>query len=360
MVTLMRGTQKFRGFLAVFVLWYGISDVYGQGEPNGTQTTVGDQNQTATASEKDDDSLAEPSADGGGLELIKKVLTYPLIIMGDSSLTLQSLLILGILFVLVIVVEKLVRERVIMRIFEKTDFPESLEYGIARILGYIFMLIGFYTAFQVVGIDLSSLTIIAGGISVGVGFGLQNIINNFVSGIIIFAEQPVAIGDRIEVSGIAGRVEKISLRSTMVVTSDNITMIVPNGDFISQTVTNWSYSDPKVRIRIPVGVAYGADPRQVEKLLLEIADEDSRTLKDPKPSVIFRAFGASSLDFELAAWTREMTTRPTNYISGMNFAIDKKFREHGIEIPFPQRDLHIRSGVLETKEVTNGKPVAAE
>jgi small-conductance mechanosensitive channel len=236
-----------------------------------------------------------------------------------------------------------------MRIFEKTDFPESLEYGIARILGYIFMVIGFYTAFQVVGIDLSSLTIIAGGISVGVGFGLQNIINNFVSGIIIFAEQPVAIGDRIEVSGIAGRVVKISLRSTMVVTSDNITMIVPNGDFISQTVTNWSYSDPKVRIRIPVGVAYGTDPREVEKLLLEVADDDARTLK-----------GASSLDFELAAWTKEMTTRPTNYISGMNFAIDKKFREHDIEIPFPQRDLHIRSGVLETKEAASGKPVAAE
>ena len=129
------------------------------------------------------------------------------------------------------------------------------------------MVIGFYMAFQIVGIDLSSLTIIAGGISVGVGFGLQNIINNFVSGIIIFAEQPIAIGDRVEVSGIAGRVVKISLRSTMVETSDNITMIVPNADFISQTVTNWSYSDPKVRIRIPVGVAYGTDPKEVEKLL---------------------------------------------------------------------------------------------
>ncbi len=360
MVTLIRGAGKFCILFSILLLWSGISETYGQGEPNGTQTAVGDQNQTATANGAETDSVAESDTDNDGLELIKKILTYPLIKMGESSLTLQSLLILGILFVLVIVIEKIVRERVIMRIFEKTDFPESLEYGIARILGYIFMVIGFYTAFQVVGIDLSSLTIIAGGISVGVGFGLQNIINNFVSGIIIFAEQPVAIGDRIEVSGIAGRVVKISLRSTMVVTSDNITMIVPNGDFISQTVTNWSYSDPKVRIRIPVGVAYGTDPREVEKLLLEVADDDARTLKDPKPSVIFRAFGASSLDFELAAWTKEMTTRPTNYISGMNFAIDKKFREHDIEIPFPQRDLHIRSGVLETKEAASGKPVAAK
>ena len=360
MVTLIRGTGKFWVFLAIGILWSGISEAYGQEEPNGTEAAIGDQNQTATASGTETDPLAESDADNGGLELVKKILTYPLIKMGESSLTLQSLLILGILFVLVIVIEKIVRERVIMRIFEKTDFPESLEYGIARILGYIFMVIGFYTAFQVVGIDLSSLTIIAGGISVGVGFGLQNIINNFVSGIIIFAEQPIAIGDRIEVSGIAGRVEKISLRSTMVVTSDNITMIVPNADFISQTVTNWSYSDPKVRIRISIGVAYGTDPREVERLLLEVAEECSRTLKDPKPSVIFRAFGANSLDFELAAWTKEMTTRPTNYISAMNFAIEKKLREHGVEIPFPQRDLHIRSGVLEAKKAANGKPVAAE
>jgi small-conductance mechanosensitive channel len=331
----------------VCFLCFGLFEVHGQ-------TESVDSNKTESVS-------AESASESGGsvLEVINKVLNYPLIKMGKGNLTLQSLLILGLLFIAVIIAEKIVRERVIMRVFDKTDFPEALEYGIARILGYIFLVIGFYMAFQIVGIDLSSLTIIAGGISVGVGFGLQNIINNFVSGIIIFAEQPIAIGDRVEVSGIAGRVEKISLRSTMVVTSDNITMIVPNADFISQTVTNWSYSDPKVRIRIPIGVSYGSDPQKVKKLLLEVAEEDSRTLKDPGPSVIFRAFGASSLDFELAAWTKEMSTRPTSYISGINFAIDKKFREHDIEIPFPQQDLHIRSGGVEIKKATDSGESAA-
>jgi small-conductance mechanosensitive channel len=331
----------------VCFLCFGLFEVHGQSESV-------DSNKTESAS-------PESASESGGsvLEVINKVLNYPLIKMGKGNLTLQSLLILGLLFIAVIIAEKIVRERVIMRVFDKTDFPEALEYGIARILGYIFLVIGFYMAFQIVGIDLSSLTIIAGGISVGVGFGLQNIINNFVSGIIIFAEQPIAIGDRVEVSGIAGRVEKISLRSTMVVTSDNITMIVPNADFISQTVTNWSYSDPKVRIRIPIGVSYGSDPQKVKKLLLEVAEEDSRTLKDPGPSVIFRAFGASSLDFELAAWTKEMSTRPTSYISGINFAIDKKFREHDIEIPFPQQDLHIRSGGVEIKKATDSGESAA-
>ena len=351
---LIRGSGKLWICLAVLFLSFGPFEVRGQEDSDRTQPTSEDLNKTETGVS----TTASESTDRV-LEVIKKVLTYPLIKLGKGNLTLQSLLILGLLFIFVLVSEKIVRERIIMRIFEKTDFPESLEYGIARILGYVFIVIGFYMAFQIVGIDLSSLTIIAGGISVGVGFGLQNIINNFVSGIIIFAEQPIAIGDRVEVSGIAGRVEKISLRSTMVVTSDNITMIVPNADFISQTVTNWSYSDPKVRIRIPIGVAYGTDPQEVEKLLLEVADEDSRTLKDPKPGVIFRAFGASSLDFELAAWTKEMSTRPTNYISGINFAIDKKFREHDIEIPFPQQDLHIRSGGVEIKKATDSEESTA-
>jgi small-conductance mechanosensitive channel len=293
-------------------------------------------------------------------EIIREVLTYPLIRMGESSLTLQSLLILGVLFALVLLLEKILRERVIMRIFEKTDFPESLEYGLARIMGYVFIVIGWYMALQFVGIDLSSLALVAGGISVGVGFGLQNIINNFVSGIIIFAERPIAIGDRVEVSGIAGRVVKISLRSTTVITNDNITMIVPNADFISQTVTNWSHGDLKVRIRVPIGVAYGSDIDLLEKVLLEIADENPKALKDPKPSVLFDSFGDNSLNFELALWTASMTTRPRRFISTINFAIEKKLRENNIEIPFPQRDLHIRSGAVEIKNPVKAEPPAGK
>ncbi|MDE2679810.1 MAG: mechanosensitive ion channel [Verrucomicrobiota bacterium] len=293
-------------------------------------------------------------------EIIREVLTYPLIKMGEGSLTLQSLVILCVLFAVVLLLEKILRERVIMRIFEKTDFPESLEYGLARIMGYVFIVIGWYMAMQFVGIDLSSLALIAGGISVGVGFGLQNIINNFVSGIIIFAERPIAIGDRVEVSGIAGRVVKISLRSTTVITNDNITMIVPNADFISQTVTNWSHGDPKVRIRVPIGVAYGSDIVLLEKVLLEIADESPKALKDPKPSVLFDSFGDNSLNFELALWTASMTTRPRRFISTLNFAIEKKLRENNIEIPFPQRDLHIRSGSVEIKRPVEAEPPAGQ
>jgi small-conductance mechanosensitive channel len=202
----------------------------------------------------------------------------------------------------------------------------------------------------VVGIDLSSLAFVAGAIGVGLGFGLQNIISNFVSGVIILAERPISIGDRVELGEVSGQVAKINLRSTNIVTNDNITIIVPNSDFITNKVTNWSYGDPKVRIRVPIGVAYGTDPEQLKKLLLDVANEHPKVLREPPPNVFFIAFGDSSLNFELGVWTSEMTSMPRQFRSELNYAIERKLRENKIEIPFPQRDLHLRSGsfVLQT------------
>ena len=172
-------------------------------------------------------------------------------LFGADTVTIGGILLLVFLFVSVIIVERILQRLLIRRFLSKTRLQPSLQYGLSRIFGYTLIAIGFYVAFQAVGFDLSSLAIVAASVGVGVGFGLQNIINNFVSGIIILAERPISIGDRIEVAGVAGRVTKIQLRSTTVVTNDNITMIVPNADFISNTVTNWSHGDPKVRIRVP-------------------------------------------------------------------------------------------------------------
>ena len=266
-------------------------------------------------------------------------------LFGDGTVTIGGILMVIILFVLVVIIERFLQRLIIRRFLSKTRLHSSLQYGLSRILGYILLAVGFYIAFQIAGFDLSSLAIIAASLGVGVGFGLQNIINNFVSGIIILAERPIAIGDRIEVAGIAGRVTKIQLRSTTVDTNDNITMIVPNADFISNTVTNWSHGDPKVRIRVPVGVAYATDLKLLQNLLLEAALEHPKALRDPKPVVLFTEFGDNSLNFELAVWTQEMTATPIHFTSEMNFIIEEKLRENGIEIPFPQRDLHVRSGL---------------
>ena len=270
-----------------------------------------------------------------------------------GSVTIGSILLLLILFASVIIIERIVQKQLIRRFLSRTKLQPSLQFGLSRIIGYTLIAVGFYVAFQLVGVDLSSLAIIAASLGVGIGFGLQNIINNLVSGIIILAERPISIGDRIEVAGVAGRVTKIQLRSTTVVTNDNITMIVPNADFISNTVTNWSHGDPKVRIRVPVGVAYGSDLKLLQRLLLEAAAEHPKALRDPSPVVLFTEFGDNSLNFELGVWTQEMTAAPIHFTSEMNFIIEQKLRENDIEIPFPQRDLHVRSGLPAAAEASS-------
>ena len=169
------------------------------------------------------------------------------------------------------------------------------------------------------------------------------------SGLVILAERPITIGDRVEVAGVVGQVQQIRARSTVIVTNDNITMIVPNTKFIDSPVTNWTYGDPRVRFRIPIGVAYGSDVNRVRDALIAAGRSNSHVLDDPAPSVFLKQFGESSIDFELVVWSSEMSHRPSRFKSDLNFAIEEKLREAGIEIPFPQRDLHIRSGVVKTE-----------
>ena len=232
-----------------------------------------------------------------------------------------------------------VLERYLRRILRQADsgshpLEPDLQYAVSRFVGYCFIAVGFFFAFRVIHLDLSSLAVIVGGLGIGIGFGLQNIVSNFISGLIILAERPIAIGHRIEVGSVAGQVTKIKLRSTVVVTNDNITIIVPNSNFITNPVTNWSYGDPKVRLRLPVGVAYGSDVEKLRRVLLEIAAENPAVLNDPAPSVRFLEFGDSSLNFELAVWTIDMALHPTRFRSDLFFAIERKFRENNIEVPF--------------------------
>lgn len=277
---------------------------------------------------------------------IKSVSDYPFMTLGDKPLTLgsvaQVLLILAVFFV----VERQLRRLLRTRVLSRTHMDPALQYAVSRFVGYCFILLGFFIACATIKLDLSSLAVIAGAVGIGVGFGLQNIISNFISGLIILAERPIALGDRVEVSGVAGRITKISMRSTTVVTNDNISIIVPNSDFINSAVTNWSHGDPRVRIRLPLGVAYGTDTERLRQALLEVAAAHPSVLKNPEPTVFFSGFGDSSLDFELAVWTSEMSSAPRRFRSELYFAVEKKLREYGIEIPFPQRDLHVRSGNL--------------
>ena len=238
------------------------------------------------------------------------------------------------------------------RLLAQSGLDRSLQYAIAQVVSNIVLVVGIFIVLENTGIHLAALAVFAGAVGVGLGFGLQNIASNFISGLVILAERPITIGDRVEVAGIAGQVEHIRARSTVIRTNDNIMMIVPNTKFIDSPVTNWTYGDRRVRFRIPVSVAYGSDIAKVRDTLLSVAGENPHTLKEPAPSVFLEIFGENAIDFKLVIWSSEMSARPSRYRSDINFAIAEKFREAGIEMPFPQRDLHIRSGVLKVENVT--------
>ena len=279
-------------------------------------------------------------------EQLLQILNFELFKLGSGSITLASILKLVLLVAVVILAESVLRRVFMQRVLTRTQLDEGMRFAIARISGYLFITLGLYLSLTFVGIDLSSLAVLAGAIGVGLGFGLQNIVHNFISGVIILAERPIAIGDRVEVNGVAGQVTRINLRSTIVVTNDNISVIVPNSNFISDPVVNWSHGDPKVRINVPVGIAYGSDVEKFRRVMMEVALAQPEVLHDPKPNIFFIGFGESSLDFEVGVWTAEMLRNPKRFRSELNYAIEAALRRNQIEIPFPQRDLHIRSGSL--------------
>jgi small-conductance mechanosensitive channel len=274
------------------------------------------------------------------------VFTKPLFQLGQTWISLATLIEFLVVGTIVIVGSRLVRYLLRTRVLARTKLDVGQQYAIARIVSYIVLVLGLLIGLETVGVNLNSLAVVAGALGVGIGFGLQNIVSNFVSGLIILAERPIQIGDRVDLgNATVGKVVRIGARATHVLTNDNIMVIVPNSEFVSNRVVNWTHIDPRVRLRLVVGVGYGSDPHVVEKLLLEVGDENPNVLRDPAPTVAFKEFGESTLNFELRVWATDMAHRPGNLESQLNFAIWDKFKQHGIELPFPQRDLHIQGPV---------------
>ena len=267
------------------------------------------------------------------------------------ALSLVQIFLLIALLIAVFWISSRTKHFLFNRLLTKSGLDRALQYAISQIVSNVVLIVGIIIVLENTGIHLGALAVFAGAVGVGVGFGLQNITSNFISGLVILAERPITIGDRIEVAGIAGQVQQIRARSTVILTNDNIAMIVPNTKFIDSPVTNWTYGDPRVRFRVPVGVAYGSDVNKVREVLIAAAREHPATLSEPAPNAYLEKFGESSIDFELVAWSQEMSYRPRRFKSDLNFLIDKHLRSAGIEIPRPQRDLHIRSGVLKVEHV---------
>ncbi|MHB1399180.1 MAG: mechanosensitive ion channel family protein [Trichloromonadaceae bacterium] len=262
--------------------------------------------------------------------------------VGEVTVTMEMLVLAGVVLYGSIILSWVLRGLLESEVFPRQGVERGVGDSIRKLLHYCLIFIGFLLAIGAAGVELKHFAVLAGAFGIGIGFGLQNVVNNFVSGLILLFERPVKVGDVVVMSGQWANVRKIGLRSTVVETFDRAEIIVPNSQLISEQVTNWTLSSSMARLVFPVGVAYGSNVAEVLRILLEVGQENDMVVKDPAPSPVFTGFGENSLDFQLRVWLEN----PNNLIaarSNLGMEIDRRFREGGIEIPFPQRDLHLRS-----------------
>ena len=263
--------------------------------------------------------------------------------LGTFHLTVENLVSAVVMLVVLRFLTKYVGGILREKVLDGTTLDEGQKFSVQRVVSYVLFAIGAVVMVQTLGLDLGSLAVFSGALGIGIGLGFQTIAKNFASGLVLLFEQPVKVGDRIRVGDLLGDIQKIGSRGTWVRTNDNVVMIVPNSEFLEGQVTNWTANDRSVRLSIPVGVSYDSDPAKVRELLTEVAKQNSDVLDDLSPHVAFTGLGDSSLDFVLRVWTSSRVTRPTVITSDLYFSIFKALGRARIEIPYPQRDLHIRS-----------------
>ncbi|MFH1723684.1 MAG: mechanosensitive ion channel domain-containing protein [Elusimicrobiota bacterium] len=277
-----------------------------------------------------------------GMSLAARVLTTPFLSFGETRLSLVSVSVAGAIIYFGVVSSRIMQRIVLLRFEDKTVFERGPGYAVMRIVHYVIIVASSMVALQTIGFRLTSVAVVGGFLGVGLGFGLKNVTENFISGIILLLEQPIRVGDKVSVQDLIGTVKRIGIRSTVIDTFDNITLILPNSVLVQEQVINWSHSDPKIRIHVPFGVAYGSDIPRLRAAAIKTALDAPRVLKSPSPELRFLGFGDSSLDFDLLVWIDE----PLNQFvvkSDIYYALERALRESGIEIPFPQRDVHIKT-----------------
>lgn len=272
---------------------------------------------------------------------INTIIFEPFITIGSSPVSVISMALLVVIISVSFFMSAYTTRFLSRDIYPNTSLEPGMQNVINAFLKYFIITTGVIIGLQVNGINLSVFATLGAGLMVGIGFGLQNVASNFISGVVILLERPIKVGDYVDVNGIYGIVKQINARSTVIMTRENILMIVPNSKFISENVVNWSHNDTNVLIRIPIGISYSSDPEKARSVLLEIAHDNEKTLNEPGPKVILDKFDNSSINLILEVWIDDIQKR-FEIISDINYLIYKKFKEEGITIPFPQVDVHMR------------------
>jgi potassium-dependent mechanosensitive channel len=273
---------------------------------------------------------------------ISQLFTSTIFTVGENPVSLRSLLELIISFIIVVIVSQGFTNFLKERLLVKLGIDEGNREAISVIIRYLIVALGVIFAIQQIGFNLASFAVVAGGLGVGIGFGIQDLTTNFVSGLTLLLDRPVKVGDFVELEGLMGIVKKISIRSTIIKTNDDSSVIVPNSKMISNKIVNWSYDNPLLCLRLSIEVAETSDPLLVTETLLNIAYAEAGVLYEPHPKVFFVEFGDDCFKFELLVWTDRPTDREV-IKSSLNFAIQYNFRQHGIDFPSNDRDLYLRN-----------------
>jgi small-conductance mechanosensitive channel len=290
------------------------------------------------------------------LGLLKDIagwLGHPFFKFGAADISVFSILLAVGLMAAFVLGARLLSDLLGSRVLPGIGVDPTTSTSLGTLVRYCLVVIGFFMGLSSLGFDLSTLKIVLGALGVGVGFGLQNVVNNFASGLIILIERRVKQGDIVRIGEKDARVTTIGLRSSVVHTRSGHDIIIPNSDLVGSQVTNFSHRDRLIRVDIPVGVSYGSDPNQVRDILLDAAREERRVLDQPSPDVLFKQYGNSSIDFELRIWINEPWLFPS-VRSVLYFSIWYKLKQANIEIPFPQTDLHVRSGEIKVRMTSEG------
>ncbi|MGD8548886.1 MAG: mechanosensitive ion channel, partial [Desulfobacterales bacterium] len=273
---------------------------------------------------------------------VKNIWDLELWVIDENRVTIKKLAIALITLIIGFIFVKRIILFWIRRLLARVHMKETTTAAVEKIINYIIVFLIILFALRVVNIPLTLFTFLGGAVAIGVGFGAQNLINNFISGFIVMAEQPIKIGDLVEIEGTFAMVEEIGARCTRIRTGANVHILVPNSSFLEKNIINWTHSNKEVRAQVTVGVIYGSPVREVERIMLKVADEHQRVRRAPKPFVLFNDFGDNALIFDLYFWIRMERIMDRRIIeSEIRFRIDELFREAGIVIAFPQRDVHL-------------------